>query len=69
MDNKLSEIKSMPTCIEKIHQSCFRANAILGHILEMVERGGSKDTIFQTYCHLADNPISVDLETFNKENE
>ena len=67
MDNKLSEIKSMPTCIEKIHQSCFRNHAILGHILEMVERGDSKDTIFQTYWHLADNPISVDLETFNKE--
>lgn len=46
----------MPTSIDKVHESCFRSSQILGHVLKMVERGDSKDTIMEVVQLLSDNP-------------
>lgn len=45
----LKEIQEMPTVIENIHESCFRSYQILYHILTMVERGDSKQTIMEMH--------------------
>jgi len=51
---KASEIKSLPEVFENIHESCFKSYHILNKVLEMIERGDSKKTIFEFVEHLKD---------------
>ena len=53
----LSAIKKQPTSIEKVHESCYRSFHILNNVLGMIERGDSKETIFEVVEHLRADPI------------
>jgi len=57
----LSEIKEQPTLIDNIHESCFRAYHILEQVLTMVERGDTKETIFDVVQLLKINPIEKSI--------
>lgn len=48
---KLQEIKQMPTVLDevKIHESVLRSYHIARKIMEMVERGDSKETIKEVF--------------------
>lgn len=56
---ELHEIQKMPTSIDKIHESCFRNSQILVHVLNMIERGDSKDTIFEVVDLLKTTPYEA----------
>lgn len=43
----LYEIQQMPTLIDTVHESCYRAYHILAQVMKMVERGDSKESIFE----------------------
>jgi hypothetical protein len=58
MEN-LSDIQKMPTSIDKVHESCFRSYHILIHVLKMVYRGDSSETIFEVANMLRENPLEV----------
>ena len=45
--NTLKQIQAMPTTLENIHESCFRSYDILKQVMIMVERGDTKQTIFE----------------------
>lgn len=57
-DMELTTIKEKMTTLDNIHESCFRSHSILELVLEMVERGDSKETIFAVVRHLKSDPIS-----------
>lgn len=57
---ELHEIQKMPTSIDKIHESCFRNSQILVHVLTMIERGDSKDTIFEVVDLLKTTPYEAE---------
>ena len=59
MNNILSEIKAMPTVIDKVHESCFRSSMILRQVLEMVKRGDSKETIFEVVEMLQESESKI----------
>lgn len=40
-------ITEIPNTRDNVHESVFRAHHILDHVLIMVERGDSKETIFE----------------------
>lgn len=61
MTKSLKEIQRMPTCLEKIHESCFRSYHILDQVLNMVERGDSKETIFEVVEFLREYPVETEL--------
>lgn len=46
----------MPTCLKNLHESCYRSYHILNHVLTMVERGDSKETIFEVADFLKSYP-------------
>lgn len=46
MTNKIEKIQQLPTFIDNTHESCFRSYHVLNLTLEMIERGDSKETIF-----------------------
>lgn len=48
----LKEITEMPTCLGNSHESVLRSFHILDLVLEMVERGDSKETIQETAEYL-----------------
>lgn len=43
----LKSIKGLPTEIMNHHESVFKSYHILAHVLEMVKRGDSKESIFE----------------------
>ncbi len=45
---ELIEILGMPTVIDNTHESCFRSYHVLIHVMTMMERGDSKETILDT---------------------
>jgi len=49
---KLQGIKELPNTINNIHESCFRSYHILSQVLEMIERGDSKETISEIVEYL-----------------
>jgi len=51
-ESELNDIISQPQTYEKIHESIFRSYHILRFIIEMVERGDSKETIIEVYNFL-----------------
>lgn len=55
---ELHEIQKMPTTTNKIHESCFKSTHILKHVLKMVERGDSRQTIFEVVDLLLANQNS-----------
>lgn len=64
MDNKinsLKEIQKMPTCVSAIHESCYRSYHILDQVLNTVERGDSKETIFEMVEFLREYPLDREL--------
>lgn len=56
----LFDIQRMPTSIDKIHESCFRASQILVQVLNMVERGDSKETIMEVVDLLNSTPYEAE---------
>lgn len=59
MDKTLKQIQMKPTCLEKIHESCYRSYSILEKVLIMVERGDSKETIFEVVEFLKEHPVDT----------
>lgn len=57
MDKTLKQIQMKPTCLENIHESCYRSYSILEQVLIMVERGDSKETIFEVVEFLKEYPV------------
>ena len=57
---ELERILNMPTKVGQVRQSVFRSNGILMHILKMVERGDSKETIWDVYAYLNETECEVD---------
>ena len=65
--NTLKQIQAMPTTLEKIHESCFRSYNILKQVMIMVERGDTKETIFEVVEFLQENPIETEFASRPKE--
>lgn len=42
---KAEEILELPQTIDNVHESCYRSFHILRKVVEMVNRGDSKETI------------------------
>jgi len=61
MANTLKGIQNMPTTLEKVHESSYRSYHILNHVLLMIERNDSKETIFETVALLRENSINTEL--------
>ena len=61
MDKTLKQIQMKPTCLENRHESCFRSYSILEQVLIMVERGDSKETIFEVVEFLKEYPVNTML--------
>jgi hypothetical protein len=59
---EIEEIMKMPTIVDHVHQSVFRANGLLLHILEMVNRGDSRETIMDVY-YLVSQAEKVEKES------
>ena len=45
--NVIGEIAKKPTSYNNIHESVFRSYHLLDYVITMVERGDSKETIFE----------------------
>lgn len=45
--DSLMQIQEMTTVINTVHESCYKSYHILEHVLKMVERGDSKETILE----------------------
>jgi hypothetical protein len=43
----MKEIINLPTVVNNTHESVYRSYHILRKVLEMIERGDSKETIFE----------------------
>ena len=61
MDKTLKQIQIKPTCLGNIHESCYRSYSILEKVLVMVERGDSKETIFEVVEFLKEYPVDTML--------
>ncbi len=69
IEPKLKVILEMPTTVDNIHQSIFRANSILMYILEMVERGDSKETIWDVYYLLSGDKFECEIKYSKFDNQ
>ena len=43
----MGKIAKMPTTYKNIHESIFKSYHLLDYVLQMIERGDSKETIFE----------------------
>lgn len=59
--SNLKTIQKMPTKLENIHESVFRSYHILDHVLKMIEREDSKETIFEVVEFLKCYPVDTGL--------
>jgi hypothetical protein len=64
---KLKQIQAMPTTLENIHESCFKSYDILKQVLVMVERGDTKETIFEVVEFLQEYPVDTEFTSRLKE--
>lgn len=48
----LKEITELPTVLNNTHESCYRAYHILNQVLEMIDRGDSKESINEVVDYL-----------------
>ena len=51
----LHEIKKKPTVIDNKHESIYRCYDVLEYVLEMVERGDSKESIKEVASFLSED--------------
>lgn len=65
MDLRL--IQLMPTTLDNVYESCYRSYHILERVLEMIERGDSKDSIFELVAFLKEYPAKHETVTVNEE--
>ena len=65
--NTLKQIQAMSTTLENIHESCFRSYHILKQVMIMVERGDTKQTIFEVVEFLQEYPIDTEFVKRPKE--
>jgi len=54
----LEEIRELPTLSNNIHESVFRSYHILNKVLELIERGDSKETILEIVEDLRKNELN-----------
>jgi len=59
MEPTLKKIQRMPTTLNNIHESCFRSSQILIQVLNMIDRGDSKETIHEVVEFLFEYPIET----------
>jgi hypothetical protein len=52
----ITEILKFPTLIDNNHESLYRSYHILNLVLKMIERGDSKETIFETVEFIKESP-------------
>lgn len=57
---KIEDIQSMPTNMQNIHESCFRSYQILEKVIEMLNRGDSKETILELIQLMKFRQINTD---------
>ena len=55
-ETKLKDIIEQPQTFEKIHESIFRSYHALQYLIEMVERGDSKETIIEIINFIRNYP-------------
>lgn len=67
MEKTLKQIQKMPTVLNNIHESCFRSTHILTQVLNMIDRGDSKETIHEVVDFLFEYPIET--ETISRGDE
>ena len=67
--NTLKQIQAMPTTLENINESCFRSYDILKQVMIMVERGDTKQTIFEVVEFLQEYPIDTEFVKRPKESK
>lgn len=58
---ELKQIQKQPTCLEKIHESCYRSYHILDKVMEMINRNDSKETIIEMVEFLRQYPIDTEF--------
>lgn len=58
--SRLQQIQRMPTSIDNIHESAFRSYSVLDMVLAMVERGDSKQTIFDVVEMMKEYPLDTE---------
>ncbi len=66
METSLIEFRNFPTCFTdkdrgKSHESVLRSFHIVSHVLKMVQRGDSKETILEVVTLLKNLPEPKDL--------
>lgn len=54
---KLDEIMTYPLVVDNNHESIYRKYHILDKVLEMIDRGDSKETIFEVVGLLESNNV------------
>lgn len=59
--SNLKKIQREPTVLENISESLFRSYHILEHVLIMVDRGDSKETIFEVVEFLKCYPVDTEF--------
>lgn len=64
---RISSILEKPTIIDKNHESLYKSYHILNYVLDMVQRGDSKDTILEVVAMLRHQQIETTSEAM-KEN-
>lgn len=60
MQKQLKEVVKFPTAINNFHESCFRVYWVLEQVMEMVERGDSKESIKQIHEYLMNLPRNAE---------
>ena len=68
-DYSLSDIDSMPTTIDNIHESCYKSYHLLEYVLVMVNRGDSKETITEVVNHLQSSSCDTTMDELIKNYE
>lgn len=62
MKDNLKQIMSKPSFVGNIHESIYRSYSLLDHVLLMIDRGDSKETIFEVVDLL--KSTTVELKSF-----
>jgi hypothetical protein len=57
----LEQIKELPNTVNNIHESVFRSYHILYKVLELIERGDSKETILEIVNYLIKKDFDLKL--------
>lgn len=52
MTDRMQFILELPTNLDKVHESAFKAYHLLDYVLELIERGVDKETIKEIVKHI-----------------